>query len=331
MRADRLLSLLMLLQTRGRMTAQVLAKELEVSERTIYRDIEALSMAGVPVYADRGPGGGCMLLDNYRTTLTGLTEDEVRALFMVSIPAPLDQLGVSKELRTARLKLTAALPSARQQAEAAARQRIHLDSTWWHSPDESTPCLQLLHEAVWQDQRVECTLRLTLGFFEAELERTIDPFGLVAKANVWYLVGIPDSHPCTTHPRVYRASHVLRARLTGQHFARPVDFDLAAFWKAWCSEAEANRLHYPVTVRIAARLIPLLHKVIPVCADPPDAPTLPDAEGRVTLTLAFENLEDARNQLLGLGGAVEVLEPEMLRRSIVDLATQMLSVYEGKL
>src|SRR5512136_442065 len=120
MRADRLLSLLMLLQTRGRMTAQTLAKELEVSERTIYRDIEALSTAGVPVYADRGPGGGCTLLDNYRTTLTGLTEDEIRALFMVSIPAPLDQLGVSKELRAARLKLSAALPGARQQVEASA-------------------------------------------------------------------------------------------------------------------------------------------------------------------------------------------------------------------
>src|SRR5512136_2819267 len=110
MRADRLLSLLMLLQTRGRMTAQALARELEVSERTIYRDIEALSAAGIPVYADRGPGGGCSLLDNYRTTLTGLTEDEVRALFMVSVPAPLDKLGVTQELKTARLKLSASLP-----------------------------------------------------------------------------------------------------------------------------------------------------------------------------------------------------------------------------
>ncbi len=331
MRADRLLSILMLLQTRGRMTAQALAKELEVSERTIYRDIEALSTAGIPVYADRGPGGGCMLLDNYRTTLTGLTEDEVRALFMVSIPAPLDQLGVSDELRTARLKLLASLPSARQQAEAAARQRIYLDSTWWSSPNESTPCLQLLHEAVWQDQRVQCTLRLVVGFFEAEQERTIDPFGLVAKANVWYLVGIPDGHLSATRPRVYRVSQVLSARMTGQHFDRPRDFDLAAFWKVWCSEAEADRLNYPVTVRIAERLIPLLHKMLPLCANPASRPMQPDAEGRVTMILAFESLEDARNQLLSLGGAVEVLEPDMLRRSIVDLATQTLSVYQRKL
>src|SRR5512136_1200151 len=154
MRADRLLSLLMLLQTRGRMTAQALARELEVSERTIYRDIDALSATGVPVYADRGPNGGCSLLDNYRTTLTGLTPDEVRALFMISIPAPLDALGVSPELKTARLKLLAALPGARRQDERLARERIYLDSTWWSLPDEPAPHLQALHQAVWQSQRL---------------------------------------------------------------------------------------------------------------------------------------------------------------------------------
>src|SRR5512136_703550 len=136
MRADRLLSLLMLLQARGRMTAQELAAELEVSERTIYRDINALSASGVPVYAESGPGGGCALLDSYRTNLTGLDQDEVRALFMLSIPAPLDQLGVSQELRTALLKLSAALPDTRRGDEERTRQRIHLDSTWWFQPEE---------------------------------------------------------------------------------------------------------------------------------------------------------------------------------------------------
>ena len=139
MRADRLLSILLLLQARGRMTAQELADEVEVSQRTIYRDVEALSMAGVPVYADRGPGGGFALLDRYRTTLTGLNRDEVRALFMLSIPEPLAQLGLDGELKAALLKLSAALPEARRPDEALVRQRFHLDSAWWFQTEEPVP------------------------------------------------------------------------------------------------------------------------------------------------------------------------------------------------
>src|SRR5512147_2861952 len=153
MRADRLLSLLMLLQARGRMTAQELARELEVSERTIYRDINALSASGVPVYAESGPGGGCALLDSYRTNLTGLTADEARALFMLSIPAPLDQLGVGQELRAALLKLSAALPSSRRPDEERARQRIHIDSLAWFQGEDPVPHLHTLQQAVWQDRR----------------------------------------------------------------------------------------------------------------------------------------------------------------------------------
>lgn len=131
MRADRLLSILMLLQSRGKITAPELARELEVSVRTIYRDIEALSTAGVPVYAERGPGGGCVLVDGYRTSLTGLTRDEVKALFMLSVPASLDELGVSQELRAALRKLAASLPTAQRQDEEIVRQRIYLDWTDW--------------------------------------------------------------------------------------------------------------------------------------------------------------------------------------------------------
>ncbi len=129
MRADRLLSLLMLLQARGRLTAKALAEKLEVSERTIYRDIDALCVAGVPIYGEAGPEGGYALLDSYRTSLTGLTEGEVRALFMLNIPAPLAELGVSQELRTAMLKLSAVLPAARRSDEERVRQRFYLDST----------------------------------------------------------------------------------------------------------------------------------------------------------------------------------------------------------
>jgi predicted DNA-binding transcriptional regulator YafY len=322
MRADRLLSLLMLLQTRGRMTAQALAHELEVSERTIYRDMEALSAAGVPVYADRGPNGGCSLLDNYRTTLTGLTQDEVRALFMVSIPAPLDALGVSEGLKTARLKLSAALPGVRRQDERLASQRIHLDSTWWSLPDEPTPHLQTLHEAVWQSQRLHITLQLTYGFFETRIERQIDPYGLVAKASVWHVVGATGERV-----RVYRAAQVLAAEPTGERFERPADFDLATFWKNWCAEYEANRPRSPVTARVASDFIPLLYRYFGEGLRPAVEQAQPDAEGRLILTLTFESLEEARLRLLGLGQAIEVLEPEALRCSIVDFASQTLSQY----
>jgi predicted DNA-binding transcriptional regulator YafY len=164
MRADRLVSLLILLQTRGRMTARKLAEELEVSERTIYRDIEALSEAGVPVYAERGPGGGCALLESYRTNLTGLNDEETRALFMLStpasIPAPLVELGVSQELKSALLKLSAALPASQRQEEERARQRVHLDSVAWSRSEEPVPHLAMIHKAVWRDLRLLITFQV---------------------------------------------------------------------------------------------------------------------------------------------------------------------------
>ena len=147
MRADRLLSILMLLQARGKMSAQALADELEVSVRTIYRDLDALSAAGVPVYAERGPGGGCLLLDSYRTTLTGLTRDEVRALFALSIPSALSELGIDDEARTALYKLSAALPASRRPDEAGSRQRVHLDPEGWSDPKAPAPHLQRIYQA----------------------------------------------------------------------------------------------------------------------------------------------------------------------------------------
>src|SRR5512139_384786 len=207
MRADRLLSLLMLLQARGRMTAQELAQELEVSERTIYRDINALSASGVPVYAESGPGGGCALLDSYRTNLTGLTADEARALFMLSIPAPLDQLGVTQELKAALLKLSAALPEARRHDEERVRQRVYLDSLNWFQAEEAAPYLQTLYRAVWDDRKVAITLRVQFdAFIDAQIEQVIAPYGLVSKAGVWHIVAA--RHGVAQHDqlRVYRAA-----------------------------------------------------------------------------------------------------------------------------
>ena len=176
MRADRLLSLLMLLQTRGQMTAQELAKELEVSERTIYRDMDALSVAGIPIYGEPGPEGGFALLNSYRTNLTGLTEGEVRALFMLSIPAPLADLGVSQELRSALLKLSAALPDSHRRDEAKVRQRFHLDSTWWHQGAEQLPHLSTVHDALWQDRQLHIVYRTAVCCFVVFLFQKLNAF-----------------------------------------------------------------------------------------------------------------------------------------------------------
>src|ERR1700694_963888 len=247
MRADRLLVLLLLLQTRGRVTAQSLSKRLEVSERTIYRDLVSLSMAGVPVYAERGPGGGWSLLEDYRTNLTRLTEAEVNTLFMSGMAGPLEDLGLGKAREDALLKLLAALPSVYRRNAEMARQRIHLDATGWFHHDEPVPYLPMIQEAIWNDRRLRLTYQRgsdhTLG------ERLVNPYGLVAKASVWYLV-------CTTaesggEMRVYRVSRIQDAELSGEHFERPADFDLIAFWTSWMSSFEKSRYGYAVKLRLA--------------------------------------------------------------------------------
>ncbi|MFC2029799.1 helix-turn-helix transcriptional regulator [Chloroflexota bacterium] len=320
MRADRLLSIMMLLQARGRLTAHELASELEVSVRTIYRDIDALSMAGVPVYTERGPGGGCALLDDYRTTLTGLTRDEARALFMLSIPAPLSELGVGHELKVALLKLSAALPPARRGDEERARQRIHLDSYGWFETREAVPHLQTIQKAVWQDRCLRLTCRLP---FSAQASRVVAPYGLVAKANEWYLFCCRAGH---TH--VYRVVDVLDATLLAETFERPAGFDLKAAWQAYCARARENRPRYPVTARVQTALVPWLPQWLGDGArDAIAAAGPPDGNGWLTLLLPFESLEEARLRLLGFGRAVEVLEPEVLRQSVADYAAQIVDLY----
>lgn len=334
MRADRLISLLMLLQTRGTLTARELAGELEVSERTIYRDIEALSVSGVPVYAERGPGGGCALVESYRTNLTGMNTDEVRALFMLSIPllitpSPLAQLGLGQDLKAALLKLTAALPAAHRREEERIRQRIHLDSSWWNQAEEPAPHLHTIQQAVWADRMLRIVYQLE---FSARVERVVAPYGIVAKAAVWYLVGARPGQV-----RVYRVSQVHEAEILEEPFTRPADFDLGAFWTDWCAGYEASsRPAYPVTARVAAGFLPFLphffgegiREVITLARKLAASQSgEPDDPGWVTLTLPFQSLETARDRLLGFGRAVEVLEPLALRKSLQDYAEQISALY----
>ena len=234
MRADRLLSLMMLLQTRRQMTAEELAIELEVSKRTIYRDIDALSVAGVPVYANGGPGGGYALLDSYRTTLTGLNESEIQALFMLTIPSPISDLGVSQQLKAAILKLTSALTSDHLEHTDYFRQRLHLDAASWFQTDEPVPHLKAVQEAVWQDRQLILSYRRRNGTVS---ERTISPYGLVAKASYWYFLGqVPDGTM-----RTYRVLRMQEITLSETRFQRDLDFDLVGHWRESCRTFEQFR------------------------------------------------------------------------------------------
>jgi predicted DNA-binding transcriptional regulator YafY len=320
MRADRLLSIIMLLQAHGKMTANELAEEMEVSERTIYRDIDALSFAGVPVYGKAGPRGGYALVDDYRTNLTGLTKGEIRALFMLSIPAPLVDLGIDQELRAALLKLSASLPNTSRSDEEKVRQSFHLDSTWWRQGGERVPHLKVIQEAVWQGYKLHIVYQ---PLFAAEIERLVAPYGLVAKAGVWYMV-------CSRNDTVYvhRVSDLLDVRVSQDTFERPKKFNLVGFWKNWCAGYESLLLDFTAVVRVAPDFIPVLPRYFgnAVRAKIEQA-GLPDAQGWITLELAFESFEAARDHILGFGRGVEVLEPIALRKSVCDFAEQIAGLY----
>jgi predicted DNA-binding transcriptional regulator YafY len=244
----------------------------------------------------------------------------VRALFMLSIPAPLAELGVDQELKAALLKLSAALPLTRRQDEERARQRIHLDWVGWFKTEEPVPHLQTIHRAIWADCRLHLVYHLP---FEAKAEWLVDPYGLVAKAGIWYLICARNAHI-----RVHRVSRVSSARVSEERFERPADFDLASYWRSWCISYEENRPYYPVVARIAPNLVPYLPQHFgDAIHDPLAQAGPPDVEGWITLTLPFETLEAARARILGYGGAVEILEPVALRKAVLDYATQTVTVY----
>jgi predicted DNA-binding transcriptional regulator YafY len=320
MRADRLLAMLMLLQTHGKLTARRLARELEVSERTIYRDVVALSAAGIPIFTEDGPRGGISLLDDYQTHLTGLRPEEAQALSMLAIPEPLVRLGVGQELKTALLKLSAAIPASVRQQQAQAHQRIHLDAAWWFQSEESTPHLRTIQQAVWQDRLLQIIYR---GDFDAAIEQVIAPYGLVAKASIWYLV-----YARQGMIRARRVSRIISAAVLPQPFMRPVDFDLVAFWQKWCEDFEKDRPYYEVRTLVspalAERLSRLLQDNLP---DQLSAPPSMNRDGWQVMTLAFENFEAARTRILSFGGAIEVLEPLALRMSVADFARQIQNIY----
>lgn len=323
MRADRLISLLMLLQTNGRMTAEDLAERLEVSPRTIYRDLDALSSSGVPVYAERGPNGGCMLMESYRTNLTGLNEKEVQALFMFTVPGLLADLGADKASEAAMLKLMASLPAPFQKDATFVQQRLHLDPAPWFHPEEEVPFLGLVQTAVWENKRLRMDYRRGDGQW---VKRLVDPYGLVAKASVWYFVsGIYGGKI-----QAYRVSRIMQAELTGSTFTRPDGFNLARYWQEWRDDFEMRQERHTVTLRVPPSSGPLLALVFGegIVAQLLTAPQDEHTAGYAILNLTFDSLETACRQLLGLGTAVEVIAPPPLREMLHQQARLALELYQ---
>lgn len=325
MRADRLLSMLMLLQAKGRMTARELAQELEVSERTIYRDVMALGTSGVPIYTEPGPGGGISLLDHYRSDLTGLTRDEVQALFMLSIPAPLMDLGLDRRLKGALHKLSAALPAVLRGQEQRVRQRIHIDNDGWKQTEETGPHLLTLQQAVWEDCRLEITYQSLLGGRVGPLAAKVDPYGLVAKAGSWYMVAFQADHIA-----VLPVERILMVRICDDGFERPQDFDLVSFWQTWCVENQERRPRFEAMVLVSPDLRPYLSSALGDSVLMEEAEMSEEREtGWSRWRLVFTGFDEARGRILALGRAVEVLEPLPLRLSIIDYAQQISKLYAG--
>src|SRR5580765_3967157 len=239
MRATRLVSLLLLLQTRGQLTAAEIAERLEVSVRTVHRDVESLAAAGVPVEAVRGPAGGCRLPGGYRTRLTGLTADEAEALFAAGMPGPAAELGLGGELAAARLKVLAAMPQELQERATRAQRLFHLDTRGWFRAEDRVPHLPALSSAVWSG----CRVRIRYREGPRVVQRTVDPLGLVLKGGAWYLVARRSAGM-----RVYRVSRVASVRPLAALFERPPQFELADFWEEWSRNFEQTLPRVQVTV-----------------------------------------------------------------------------------
>ena len=319
MRASRLVNLLLLLQARGGMTGSQLAQELEVSVRTVYRDVEALSEAGVPIYAERGPHGGVRLVDGYRTRLTGLNEDEAQALFLSGLPGPAAELGLGTVVAAARLKVLAALPPELRARASRLTQRFHLDAPGWFRPAEPVPHLETLAAAVWEERRVTVAYRRP----DRIVDRSLDPLGIVLKAGIWYLVATTDGQV-----RSYRVSRVEGVTVSEERFQRPPHFDLVAFWDEAIAAYQESLPQIEAILRVRSAAIDWLATSIgdPAWATATQQPD-PAGEDWVRVMLRVETIESALADLLRLGPRVEVLEPQTLRQAVIDEARAVLGAY----
>jgi predicted DNA-binding transcriptional regulator YafY len=315
MKSGRLLAMLLLLQAKGRARARELAEQLEVSQRTVYRDLDALSAAGVPVHAERGAAGGIVLADGYRKALTQFNEDELRALF-VSGDNPLADIGITDKRPVALEKLVGALPEAQRKAVEMARHRIYLDPRRWKQADQPREHLATLRVAIWEDRRVR------LHYSDQNRKRTeriIDPLGLVAKAGIWYLVARSGDEM-----RTFRAERILDVEELDERFERPAGFDLVAFWREWARKFEDGLPTYPVLIKVARDFADNVTSYWEshVLESKPHPETL-------LVRTIFPSEEAAVHQLVAWGSKVEIVEPADLRELVVKRANEVLAHYNN--
>lgn len=319
MRASRLLTILMILQTRGRTSAETLAEQLEVSVRTVYRDIDQLSAAGVPVYAETGRNGGFALLDGWKTRLNGLTAPEARALFFSGLPGPAGELGLGDEAAAAELKLLAALPADWQAEARRMSSRFHLDPRGWFQPGHKPEFLKVVAEAVWSEAR----LAMRYQSWKEVRDRVIEPLGLVLKGGVWYVVAQRDGNA-----RTYKLSQILSLSPTGESFVRPKDFDLPRYWEE--STRQFERDIYIGTARVRANAVgqrklrdlsETMRRAIEALA------LVPDAEGWAEFEIPVEEPVWASHELTRVGDDVEVLAPPELRALVIANVAKMARRY----
>lgn len=319
MRASRLLSILILLQLRVRLTAEALAQEFEVSVRTIYRDIDALSAAGVPVYGDRGPGGGFALLDGYRTRLTGLASDEAEAMLMIGMPGPAAALGLGSAANRARGKLMAALGEGGGRAADRIAGLFHIDPVDWYRSAEPATFLPAIARAVIDQRR----LAMRYESWKGERERVVDPIGVVQKGSSWYLVGRVGADF-----RTYRIAAIQALQVLEETFERPSGFDLARHWAEQLRRFEQDLRQRRATVRANALGCKRIAELGAYGAQAVKDAGAPDANGWSQFGFPYENEEQGARILLGIGPDVEVLAPEELRatmREMVERIAQRLS------
>jgi len=335
MRASRLLSIVLLLQNRGRLTAQELAEELEVSVRTIYRDVESLSAAGVPVYGEPGHQGGYALVEGYRTRLTGLHGDEADALSLAGLPGAAAELGLGSVLTAAQLKLDAALPASLRERSGRIRERFHLDAPAWYRDAEPVPYLTAVADAVWNQRTLH--VRYHRWAEPQEVDRVLHPLGVVLKAGIWYLVAVADGGAI----RTYRISQILKLSADGDGngdgdgprdgdgggptFDRPTGFDLAEYWRVSLADFDDRRFEGTATVRLspeAVRRVEDLYESAILKAVEQTAGE-PDADGWVRAVIPIETLQHALGMVFKLGWGIEVLDPPELRRMVAETALDL--------
>jgi predicted DNA-binding transcriptional regulator YafY len=314
------MALLFVLQRRRAATAAELAAELEVSERTIYRDVASLTEVGVPIWTEPGPGGGIRLVEGWRTRLDGLTAQEAGAMLAMGAPAVLAELGMGAALAGAQAKILATLPEGLRDHARTVSDRVHLDAPGWFQTPAEVTHLAALAGALWEEKRV------AIVYGPRRVRREVEPLGLVLKAGVWYLVAQVESEV-----RTYRAARIEEAEVLDGTFVRPEDFDLPSWWARSAAEFATTMLREKVRVRLSPRGL----RALPRVTDPDAATSAitaaadPDDEGWRALTLEVESLTVAAGQLLALGGEVEALDPPELRERLAAHGRAVLERHSG--